>query len=188
MKHRYLTIASVLAVLSGTRLLGEDNLSRLVESALARAGENAGQLRKALDDAPEDQKEGVRFLVAHMRERDLQSLSTDFLLSNVRFAYRAWNEAPWKDRIPKEVFLNDVLPYASINERRDDWREGFYKRFKPLVAEAESPAKAAVILNQKIFGVLNVRFSRGRPRADQSPYETIEAGMVHRSSGHRPAR
>lgn len=178
MKHRYLTIAFVLVALSGVRVLGGDNLSKLVDSALARAGDNTVQLRKALDNAPEDQKEGARFLVAYMPERDLESLSAEFLLNNVRFAYRAWNEAPWKDRIPKEIFLNDVLPYASINERRDDWREDFYKRFKPLVADADSPAKAAVILNQKIFNMLNVRFSRARPKADQSPYETIEAGMA----------
>ncbi len=178
MKHRYLTIALVLVALSGIRVCGEDNLSTLVESALARAGKNADQLRQALDDAPEDQKEGVRFLVAYMPQRDLQSLSADFLLGNVRFAYRAWKEAPWKDGIAKDVFLNDVLPYASINERRDDWREEFYKRFKPLVANAQSPAKAAAILNQRIFKELNVRFSRARPKADQSPHEAIEAGMA----------
>ena len=178
MKHRYLTIAFVLVALNGVRVLGEDDLSKLVESALARAGDNADQLRRTLDDAPQDHKEGVRFLIAYMPERDLQSLSANFLLKNVRFAYQAWNEAPWKDRVTKKMFLNDVLPYASINERRDDWREDFYKRFKPLVADAQSPAKAAVILNQKIFGMLKVRFSRGRPRADQSPYETIEAGMA----------
>ena len=102
----------------GPHVLGKDDLSKLVELALARAGENTDQLRKALGDAPQDQKEGVRFLVAHMPKRDLQSLSADFLLNNVRFTYQAWNEAPWKDGISKELFLNEVLPYASINERR----------------------------------------------------------------------
>jgi predicted esterase len=113
-----------------------------------------------------------------MPKRDLTSLSADYLLKNVRCAYRAWNAAVWKDRISKEMFLNDVLPYASINERRDDWREDFYKRFGPLVAEAKTPAAAAVILNEKIFAMVKVRFSRKRPKADQSPYETIKAGMA----------
>ena len=155
-----------------------DDLSKLVDSALKRVGENAPQLRQAIDKAPDDQKEGVRFLIAYMPKRDLTSLSADFLLKNVRCAYRAWNAAPWKDRISKEMFLNDVLPYAGINERRDDWREDFYKRFAPLVAGAKTPTEAAVILNQKIFPMLEVRFSRKRPKADQSPYESIEAGMA----------
>jgi len=150
-KQRYMTIVLVLVALGGVRVSSEDGLSRLVDSALARAGQNADRLRKALNDVPREHQEGLRFLVAYMPKRDLQSISADFLLKNVRFAYQAWNEAPWNDRVPKEVFLNDVLPYASINERRDDWREDFQQRFKPLVAEAESPATAAVILNQKIF-------------------------------------
>ncbi|MGF1582585.1 MAG: family 16 glycoside hydrolase [Gemmataceae bacterium] len=156
----------------------EDDLSTLVNSALVRAGKNASQLRKALAEAPESQKEGVQFLVAHMPDRDLKSLSAEFLLKHVRFAYKAWNKAPWKDRVPKAIFFNDVLPYASINERRDDWREDFYKRFRPLVAKAKSPTEAVVILNRKIFGMLKVRFSRQRPKADQSPYETIQAGKA----------
>jgi len=155
-----------------------DALSKLVDSALKRAGDNAVQLRRAIDKAPDDQKEGARFLIAYMPKRDLTSLSADFLLKNVACAYRAWKAAPWKDRISKELFLNDVLPYASVNERRDDWREDFYKRFGPLVAKAKTPGEAAVILNEKIFPLLKVRFSRKRPKADQSPYETIKAGMA----------
>jgi len=178
MRRRYLMIALALVAIGGAGVKAGDHLSTRVESALARANENAAQLRMALDDAPKEQQEGVRFLVAYMPERDLRSLSRDFLLNNVRCAYQAWKEAPWKDRVPKQVFLNDVLPYASINERRDDWRADFYQRFKPLVADAESPARAAVILNQKIFGMLKVRFSRERPRPDQSPYQTIEANAV----------
>ncbi len=178
MKHRRVTIALLLITLPSLPLFGRDGLSDLIDSAMKRAGDNAAQLRKAIENAPDDQKEAVRFLIANMPDRDLKSLSAQFLLTNVRFAYRAWSEAPWKDRIPKEIFLNDVLPYASINERRDDWREDFYNRFMPLVAGADSPSKAAAILNRKIFNMLDVRFSRARPKPDQSPYETIEAQMA----------
>jgi len=160
------------------RPTGADDTSKLVESALKRAGDNAAELRKAIDKAPDDQKEGVRFLVAHMPDRDLTSLSAEFLLNNTRGAYAAWSAAPWRKSISNEMFLNNVLPYASVNERRDDWREDFRKRFTPLVAEAKTPGEAAVMLNEKIFPMLKVRFSRKRPKADQSPFETIEAGMA----------
>jgi predicted peptidase len=153
-------------------------MSSLVDSALERAGDNAGQLRKALDEAEERQRTGVRFLLAHMPDHDLQTLSAEFILENVRLAYQAWDEAPWQAHIGEDLFLNEVLPYACINERRDDWRADFYRRFKPLVAEADTPGEAAVIVNQHMCKLLNVRFSRGRPKADQSPLETIEAGMA----------
>ena len=65
MKNRTVTIALILVALCGVGAFGEDDLHRLVEEALARAGDNAVELRKALDEAPDDRKEGVRFLVAH---------------------------------------------------------------------------------------------------------------------------
>ena len=57
----------------------------------------------------------MQFLVTHMPDHDLKSLSAEFFLENVRFAYQAWNDSPWKDQLPPGIFLNNVLPYANIN-------------------------------------------------------------------------
>jgi len=158
--------------------LRADDTSKLIDAALKRAGDNAAELRKAIDKAPGEQKEGVQFLIAHMPDRDLTTLSAEFLLDNVSGAYKAWDAAPWKKSISKEMFFNNVLPYANVNERRDDWRHDFYKRFSPMIAKAKTPGAAAIIINEKISETLGVRFSRKRPKADQSPYETIKAGMA----------
>jgi len=174
----YLSFVLGIIVLCGTPIGASDELTARVNAALQRAGDNAPQLREALQQVPEAQQTGMRFLIAHMPERDLQTLSAQYLLDNVRFAYRAWKEAPWKEQISEEMFLNDVLPYACINERRDRWRADFYRRFQPLVVETTSAGQAAVLLNQKIFPMLEVRFSRGRAKANQSPYETIESGKA----------
>ena len=147
----------------------------LVDAAIQRSGGNAAELTKALQQVPEDQRTGMRFLVAYMPERDLHALAADYLLENVNYAYKAWREAPWHDQVPEALFLNDVLPYACINERRDNWRKDLYERFHPLVSEAKTPSEAVVLLNQKIFPMLEVHFSRERPKADQSPFETIKA-------------
>lgn len=149
-----------------------------ISAALNIAGSNRPQIERALQDAPADQKEGMLFLIENMPERDLQSLSAELLRENVDYAYRAWNESRWKDRVPKDVFLNDVLPYASINERRDQWRRDFFERFSPLVKEAQTPSQAAALLNQKIFGLLKVHYSTKRAKANQSPYESTESGLA----------
>ena len=149
-----------------------------VAAALARAGENRAEIAQALEAAPEDQREGMRRLVAGMPAHDLRSLDAAYLLENCDLAHRAWRAAPWRERVPAEVFFDAVLPYASVNERRDRWRADFHSRFAPLVAETTSPAQAAAILNQEIFGRLGVKYSTKRPKADQSPYESIEAGMA----------
>jgi len=155
-----------------------DDLGPAIDAALKRAGANRPQIEEALSKVPAEQQEGMRFLVAHMPDQDLTSLSAEFLLVNVRYAYQAFNEAPWKDQVPKEVFLNYVLPYASINERRDDWRKDFYEKFKPLIAGITESGKAGAKLNEKVFPLVKVRFSRNRQKADQSPLESIETGMA----------
>jgi len=156
----------------------EADSAALVADALVRAGANRGELERALRDVPDGQRPGMQFLVAHMPQCDLESLSADYLLENTASAYEALDAAPWGERIPPEVFLNDVLPYASINERRDRWRKDFREKCLPLVKEARTPGQAAVMLNQKIYGLFNVRYSTKRKKADQSPYESIESGLA----------
>ena len=152
--------------------------SSLVSEALNRSGSNRDQLRLALDSCPIGQREGMEFLIANMPERDLLSLSSEFLLEDVRLAYHAWEKSAWKNKVPKEVFFNNVLPYASINERRDSWRKDFNERFTPLIDGATTPSLAAARLNQKLFPIVNVRYSTQRPKADQSPYESIKSGTA----------
>lgn len=175
MKRIFFVATFVLVVIS---FCFANEIDEQIKSALAKAGDNRGQLKLALQNVPEGQLEGMEFLVSYMPKCDLQNLSAKFLLDNVNYAYKAYEEAAWRDQVPKDIFLNNVLPYAVVNERRDDWRRDFYERFKPLVAEAESPGQAAVILNQSIYEMVDVHFSRKRPKADQSPYESVEAGMA----------
>tara|TARA_Y100001968_G_scaffold209803_1_gene192912 strand:- start:321 stop:2450 length:2130 start_codon:yes stop_codon:yes gene_type:complete len=120
----------------------------------------------------------MEFLVKYMPKRDLTSLQADFLLQNVKLAYQAWEESAWHNQIPKDVFLNDILPYASISETREDWRSDFFKRFGELVKDARTPAEAAAILNNNVFKQLNVKYSTKRKRPDQSPSESIEQGVA----------
>ena len=143
-----------------------------------KAGENGEQITKALSEIRQERREGMEFLLRYMPERDLTSLSADFLLENVDYAYQAWNQSKWKNDVPKDLFLNYVLPYANINEDRDNWRKDFYQRFSPLVKDAKSAGQAAVMLNQKVFKLTNVKYSTKRRRADQGPFESIESGLA----------
>ena len=76
------------------------------------------KIQKALDDAPAEHREAMQFLVSNMPDRDLRELPAD-LLENFRLAYQAGNQRRGESAVPHDIFLNDVLPYANINERRD---------------------------------------------------------------------
>lgn len=156
----------------------ESNETERVIAALERAGKNTEQLQQALAQVPSRQREALDFLIAYMPQRDLSTLTSSFLLENVQLAYDAWDEAPWKDKLPKDVFFNNVLPYANINESRDPWRKDFRTRFKSLIDGAQTPSAAAAMLNQKLFGLVNVRYSTQRKKADQSPIESMKSGLA----------
>jgi len=147
-----------------------------LREALAAAGANQSELIDAMEKAKSGHREGVAFLIANMPQRDLAGLKSDFILRNVEFAYLAREKSPWGRDIPNDLFLNYVLPYVNVNERRDDWRQDFYERFMPVVKECNTPSDAALTLNKEVFERLNVKYHASkRPKPDQSPYETLEA-------------
>ncbi len=133
----------------------------------------------AAEAAPPAQRAAMTFLIANMPDHDRAALTLEFLLENVRLAYEARERSAWARAIPEELFFDAVLPYASVNERREDWRKDFAARFAPLVKDCKSAGEAALILNKTIFKQLNVQYHpTKRPKPDQSPRETIEAGYA----------
>ena len=153
--------------------------SAQLETALGAAGMNRAALEAALKEVPAEQRAGMMFLIAHLPYRDLTTAKTDFLVQNVKLAYQARAARPWAKAIPDEVFFNDLLPFANLNEKREDWRPEFNQKFAPLVAGAKTPGEAAVILNNSIFDELNVHYHpTKRPKPDQSPSESEAAGYA----------
>jgi len=120
----------------------------------------------------------MQFLLANMPPRDLHALSAQFLLENLSLAHQAMQEAPWAKSIPAEIFLNDVLPYASVTEQRDNWRKRLYDICGPLVKDCKTPAEAGQALNRQLFKLLKVKYSRSRRAPDQGPFETMETGVA----------
>jgi predicted peptidase len=149
-----------------------------LEKALARAGGNRAELEKALQAVPAEQRTGMAFLIANMPAPDLKALHADFLLENVRLAYEARKQVPWGARIPEAIFLNEILPYANVDEVRHPWRKEFFEMCLPLVKDCKDPAEAAQRLNSTLFKKLQVRYSPQRGKPHQSPKESIAGGTA----------
>ena len=154
-------------------LIGSD-----LEREFSIAGNNRSEIERAIREVPDHQYLGMEWLITHMPKEDLKTLSSDFLLSNCQLAYESQENSPWNESIPQDIFFDSILPYASLNERRDDWRADFQSRFSSVIKEAETPYEAAAILNNQIYEMVGVIYSTDRPKADQSPYESIDAGMA----------
>ena len=152
--------------------------SDATELSLSKSGDNRIELLKALRQVPEGQREGMQFLVENMPLQDLQSIKAVFLLDNLAMTYTVMQEVPWAKRIPVDIFLNDVLPYASVNESRDDWRKRLYDICQPLIQHCKTPGEAAMALNQQIFKLLKVKYSTKRRVPNQGPFETMATGVA----------
>ncbi len=133
----------------------------------------------AIAAAPAEQREGWAFLLTNMPDDDLKSLTPEFVAKDIDLAYKARASSAWAAAVPKEIFLNDVLPYSNLNERRDDWRGDFVLRFSNLVKNAKNPGEAAQILNRAVFKNVKVSYhATKRKKPDQSPYESMEIGYA----------
>lgn len=147
-------------------------------AALNSAGKNAAELIRALEEVPAAQREGMQFLIDNMPPVDLTTLKADFLLQHVAAAYEAMAAAPWAASVPKDIFLNDVLPYACLNEARDNGRPKLREIAAPLVKDCKTTGEAAQVLNQKLFGIVKVKYSTQRKKPDQSARESMESGLA----------
>lgn len=151
--------------------VASDPIAVLPPGVEARAGNNAAELMRA--DSKSDR--AIESLLTSP-DQDLRTLKADFLVENAEYATKAWNDAPWsKDGLHAPGFQY-VLPYATLNERRDQWRKDFYDRFHAKAWSHENPLDAVKWLNSDFQGIFGVSFhATKRPKPDQSPYESMDA-------------
>ncbi len=149
-----------------------------VAKRLELAGDNRVEWEQALAKVAVKARPGMAFLIAYMPETDLKTLKATYLLENVALAYQAREKFPWAKTLSEDLFLNEVLPYASVSESRDDWRKELLDLCTPMVKEAKTITEAAQAINAQLFKKVNVKYSTKRNRADQGPKESMATGLA----------
>lgn len=149
----------------------------LLDSVLA-ASPRADSLRMVIRSTPRDERAGMAFLVAFMPQGDRDTMRLDLLRENVAYAYRARRTYPWAQALEEDVFLNEVLPYAVVDEVRDSWRPDFFERFAPCVAGCTDAADAARAVNRCVVDRTGVEYNTLREKTNQSPSESMRQGMA----------
>jgi len=150
----------------------------LLDAAMEKAGDNAAELMAALRETTKAQREGMAFLIAYMPESDLMAIDKDILLPNVEYAYMARDNFPWAGTLPKDIFLNEVLPYASVDETRENWRPVFFEMFSGRVSEAPDMRAAIDSVNRNLARDVQVDYNTAREKTNQSPSESMRQHMA----------
>ena len=149
-----------------------------VEASLDRAPAPQGGMGAAARNMPArtPRRAGLPDQVpAPPRPRDA---APEALADNVALAYQARAEVPWGPGLPEDVFLDAVLPHASVTEPRDSMRAEFHDRYLPLVRGCKTPGEAALAMNKTLFRDYKVGYNTRRLRTDQSSKESIAQGMA----------
>jgi len=104
-----------------------------------------------------DSIEDVRGELDYEKEEkiyDLETITSDFLIDQIDYAFRAWREKPWAAGLSFEDFRDYVLPYRGSSEPLEPWREHFWNEFSGMENEMDTPSdpmKAASIINDEII-------------------------------------
>lgn len=118
------------------------------------------------------------FLVATMPQNDLRTLDPGYVSENIRLALAARNEFPWARELEEWRFLNDVLPYAVLDEDRDAWRSDMLTRLRPVVANCKTRREAIVAVNAALRDLVKVEYNTKRRAPNQSPSDSIRQGVA----------
>ncbi len=149
-----------------------------VEASLDRVPSRKTEWVHQLESCPTDHRAGMAYLLKYLPTRDLESMPPNALAANVVLAYRARSEVAWGARLPEDVFLDAVLPHASVTEPRQSMRAEFHDRYLPTVKDCKTPGQAALQVNKALFRDYKVTYNTRRLRTDQSSKESIKQGMA----------
>jgi hypothetical protein len=65
--------------------------------------------------------------------RDLETLSSGFLIQHIDRSFANWESAPWKDGVKFEDFCEYILPYAVGNRKREPWIDYYREKYLPHI-------------------------------------------------------
>ncbi len=128
--------------------------------------------------AQDELTRGVDFIRSHMPERDKNLITNERIKKEVKLALDAREQFPWAKKTPWDIYENNVLPYATVTEERDEWREAFHKKFSPVVAECKTASEATLAIASNIEKMLGVKYSTERRIPHQGVNESIRLGMA----------
>lgn len=154
----------------------------------ARAGNGrAGGAGGCLEEQGEA---SIRICMARYLERNMPPWDADnrgtlelgILPTTAELALEARKNHSWAADVPWDIFKNWVLPYASVNEARSDWRRLFGATLGPLVAKATSRTEALQEANKGLWSALRpqapIVFKHQQTPLIYDPMSTIAYGFA----------
>lgn len=78
---------------------------------------------------------------------DYSTMTSELLVENVEWAFKARETLSWCRSLPEDVFFNYVLPYRSTQEPLSSWREKMFEDLFPLISGIGNTLEAVKVIN-----------------------------------------
>jgi hypothetical protein len=147
-----------------------------IESVFGRS--DAGNAWAKLITTSKDSEYAAAFLIATMPSADLQKLDPAFVQENIQLALAVRQEFSWAKELEEWRFLNDVLPYAVLDEDRDNWRADLLAKLRPVVVKCKTRREAILAINAALRDIVKVEYNTKRRAPNQSPPDSIRQGVA----------
>lgn len=108
-----------------------DLLNTYYSDLYALASVHDMDIQSAMDSI--DKKYGVITTQKLATKNDVKTIHSQYLIDNIEHAFMAWENAPWKNDVDFSLFCREILPYRVGHEPFENWRDMYYKRFKPVL-------------------------------------------------------
>lgn len=108
-------------------------------------------------------KDSIKITPHPYKVMDLQSLTPELLIKNIELAFEVWKNNPWSRSYDFTTFCEYILPYRSLIEPLEDWREDYAYLVNAAaiaVPDQNDPINAAT---QTILALRDFRFLDSRP-------------------------
>lgn len=96
-----------------------------------------------------------------LKEYDIQSLSSKYIVDNIEVAYSVWEHSLWHDDVDFSHFCNYILPYKIEDEPVCYWRKYLHDKYKFLIKGISSQREAFDTVYkyiEKIFPVKRIDY------------------------------
>jgi len=111
---------------------------------------------------------------------DVETITAEFLIGQIDYAFRAWQEKPWAKGYSFEQFRDYILPYRGINEPLEPWREFFWNKYADVeskMSDSADPIEAARLINSDVKSYFTFDPRWYYHPTDQGLAEMLESGL-----------
>lgn len=112
-----------------------------------------------------------RQLAGFSKIEDIKVITGDYLIKNIEYAFKIWENGKIKDYCSFDEFCHYILPYRIDHEPLSNWREEGFQKFGHLLDSLMSPRELAL----RIIKLGGMRYNIGMTKY---PYKQSYAEML----------